>query len=456
MDVQAKIDDMMAKSRAALKVLYTYNQEQVDALCKAICLAFKEKAVEFSKEAIEETGMGNYDHKLIKNAGTPDGMWLSVKGQKSVGVIGEDKEHGITFIGQPKGVIATVCPTTNPNMTALANAVMCIKGRNTVIVCPHPRAAKTTTHSVEVMNEALKKLGAPDHIIQVVPEISVEVTQAVMRACDTTIATGGPGMVRSAYSSGKPAFGVGAGNVQGVIDRGYDLNDAVGQIIVGRAFDNGQVCACNQSAIYPREVHDEIVKVFKAQGAHFVSDPAEIAKYRAGIFPDGKHSPKVVGQSPARVAQECGTTIPDNTSVIVLLGDSKKYGANELLCGEKMCPVLIAIPYDDWEEAVDIAVANLLYSGAGHTCCLFSNDDDRVVKAATRLPVCRVMVNQFGPNSINVTGTNGLPPTSTLGCGSWGGSSVDENVTFRHLINISRVARNIPGAKPPAADEIYS
>jgi len=455
MSTNTMIQDMMKKARKALAELESYNQEQIDALCKAMCQAFKAHAIELSKEVVEETQLGNYDDKVAKNLGTPDGIWSSMKGQKSVGIIREEPERGIMYVAKPKGVVIVVAPTTNPNITALCNAAISIKGRNVCIICSHPRAKKTTKHTVDILNDALKKLGAPDNLIQIVEEPNIEVTQEMMRTGDVIIATGGMGMVKSAYSSGKPAFGVGAGNNQTILDRGIDYREAVQQVIAGRALDNGLICACNQTAIIPREKFEEVLKIFGEEGAYVAEDAGEVAKIRNTVFVDGKANPKVVGQSALKIAQMAGINVPDNTKILVAKLDGVKIGADELLCGEKMCPVLAALPYDEFEDALRIAKTNLLYIGAGHSCTIHSKDQAHINRLSEMMPVCRVIINQPGTAAANPMGNNALVPTTTLGCGSWGNNSIDENLNFRHLLNVTRVARIDPSYTPVSEEELY-
>jgi succinate-semialdehyde dehydrogenase len=288
----------MANARQALAVISTYDQEKIDALCKAAILAYKKHAIELSKEVIEETRLGNYDHKILKNMGTPDGLWAEIKGKKSVGIIEDNPANGLMKVGRPKGVVVVVAPTTNPNMTVLVNGILAIKGANTCIICSHPRAKKTTANTVKIMSEAMEALGAPKHILQAVEEPTVELTQKAMAMSDVIIATGGPGMVKAAYSSGKPAYGVGAGNVQSIVAADANLPEAIGMIVMGRSFDNGQVCACNQSAIVPRGKLDEVVKLLKENGAAYFDDAATVDKFRKTVFKDGVHNGAVVGQTP--------------------------------------------------------------------------------------------------------------------------------------------------------------
>jgi succinate-semialdehyde dehydrogenase len=455
MSVQETLDKMMSNARAALAVLATYNQEQIDALCKAVCLAYKKNAIELSKEVIEETRLGNYDHKIIKNMGTPDGLWAAIKGKKSVGIIEDDPSIGLMKIGRPKGVVVVVAPTTNPNMTALVNGVLAIKGANTCIICSHPRAKKTTANTVKIMSEAMEALGAPKYIIQAIDEPTVELTQKMMAMSDVIIATGGMAMVKAAYSSGKPAYGVGSGNVQSIIDRDANIPEAIGMIVLGRSFDNGQVCACNQSAIVPKEKLGEVIELLKSNGAAYFDAPEDVDKFRKTIFKDGVHNPKVVGQYPQTIADLAGVKIPEKTSIIAVKIDPKTVGSKELLCGEKMCPVLIVIPYDTFDEAVEIAKQNLTYSGSGHSACIYSNTQANINKVGLTLPVCRILINQPGMAAANAFGNNALCSTSTLGCGTYGNNSLDENLNYRHLINVTQVARVDPSFKPVSEAELY-
>lgn len=445
---------LVDKSRIALKILEGYTQEQVDDMCIAIGKAIQENAKMLAKEAIEETGMGNYDHKIIKNYGTGSDIWSIMKGEKSVGVIDEDKERGLIYVAHPKGVIGSVAPTTNPTITPLANAMIAIKGRNTLIVAPHPRAKKVTTHTVEIMNEALAKLGAPENVLQVIEEPTIESTQELMALSDVVIATGGMGLVNAAYSSGKPAFGVGQGNVQSIIADDYtDIDVAIGKIVFGRTLDNGVICAGDQSIIYPKTKEKEIVETIDKSGGYYVDDKEVVEKFRNTLFVDGRINGKTVGQSPQFIADLAGVEIPKDTKVIIL--KAEKYGSEELLCGEKMCPVIVALSYDKFEEGVNMAKENILYQGTGHSAAIHTNNREYIEYLGINLPVSRLVVNQPGVAAGGAGLGNYLNPTSSLGCGSWGGNSISENLTYEHLINISRIAypRETP---PPTNEEIWA
>lgn len=457
MDHVQLVDSFIQNAREALAQFARYDQQQVDACVKAICLAFKENAEALSKEVVEETRLGDYNSKLVKNAGSPDSIWYALKGKKSVGIIGEDKALRLKYVATPKGILSSVAPTTNPNITVLFNAAFALKGRNVLIVAPHPRAKKTTLHTVEILNSALEKLGAPKNIIQCITEPSIECTKYLMQKSDVIIATGGAAMVQSAYSSGHPAFGVGPGNVQTIIDKGFDYQEAAAQIVDGRSFDNGLICAGNQSVIMPEEDSDKVIAALKSSGAAYIKEPAQVEKFRKALFPDGAHiNSELVGQPAQKVAQTAGVEIPDHAKVIILQGDSKRVGAQDPICGEKMCPVLVALSYDTFENAVSIAKANLEYQGAGHSAVVHTDDAQKAEYCGLNLPVSRLLVNQPGIFAANPALANGFNPTSTLGCGSWGNNSISENLTFEHLINISRIGWMRDASQIPASEEIWA
>lgn len=440
MDNQKMLEELVANGRKALEEFESFSQERVDECIRAMCQAFKDHALELSKEVVEETGLGDYESKIQKNMGSPDGIMYALKGKKSVGIIKEDEERRIKFVAKPKGILSSVAPTTNPNITVLFNAAFGLKGRNVIIVAPHPRAKKTTAHTVQIINDALASVGAPKNLVQCIEEPSIELTQMLMKNCDVIIATGGAAMVSSAYSSGHPAFGVGPGNVQAIFDRGYNYKVAVAQTVMGRKFDNGLICACNQSFIIPKEDEEEIVGYMKDEKVYYEAEPEKVDQFRKVLFPDGKHLNKdLVGQSVQKIAAAVGVEVPADTSIIVLKVDNKKVGSKDPLCGEKMCPVAISITYDTFENGVAIAKENLLYEGAGHSAVVHTNDDKKAEYCGIELPVCRMLVNQPGIFAANPALANGFNPTSTLGCGSWGNNSISENLTFEHLINISQI-----------------
>ncbi len=431
------IKAMVKKARAAVAEISSYNQEQVDHMLHVVSKTIHDNAETLAKMAWEETRMGRVDHKIGKNIGMATNIYASLKGKKSVGVIREIEEEGLVEVAHPVGVIGSVAPTTNPTITPLGNGLMALKGKNALIVSPHPRAKKTTYETVALMRKALTSVGAPEDLLQCIEEPSVERSQELMSTSDLVVATGGPGLVRSAYSSGKPAYGVGPGNVQAILDTDFDVAQAAELTLIGRSFDNGIVCACQQSLIYPSEKEAEVFEALRQKHAAVFSDEESVEKIRRTIFPDGKANPEMIGQDPQVIAEEAGLTISGDAEIIAVKAD--KAGADELLNKEKLLPVLVLLSYDTFEEAVAMAKENLLLEGAGHSVGLFSHNRAHMIYAGEELPVSRLVVNQ---PTIDAGGgpTNGLNPTVSLGCGTWGNNIISENLYYKHLINISRIA----------------
>lgn len=457
MDYQKQVDEMVTKARKALAELESYSQEEIDRLCKVCCEAFAAHAEELAEEAVAETGLGNVPDKIAKNTGSPDGVWYAIKGKPSVGVIGEDPKRHLKFVAHPKGIISCVIPTTNPNITILFNGVYALKGRNVILCAPHPRAKRSTLHTCQIFNEALKKAGAPDNIFQCVEEPAIELTQAMMAASDTVLGTGGPSMVKAAYSSGKPAYGVGPGNSQTIVDEDYDdLEKMVGDTLFANRFDNGIICACNRSFITPESIADKVVDIMKDQGVYYIDNDEERDKLRECLFPEGygKINGKPVGQSAEKVAEMAGIKIPEGTKNIVVR--IYKNGKDEPLCREKMMPVAAHIVSKDFDDSLRLAKENLMAEGAGHSSVIWTNDEAKVEKAAEMLPVSRFLVNVPGVFCANPALAVGLEPTATLGCGSWAGCSVSQNLGFEDLINVSRIAYKYPDAEIPDHDEVWN
>ena len=435
------IEQMVERARVAMEEISGYDQAQVDKMLYTISKAVFEQAEPLAKLAIEETRLGRLDHKIGKNQGMATNIFASLKDKKSVGVLREIPEEGLIEIAHPRGVIGSVTPTTNPTITPLGNGLMALKGRNAMIVSPHPRSKKTTKETIELMREALVSVGAPRDLLQVIEEPSIELSQELMKAVDLIVATGGPGLVKSAYSSGHPAYGVGPGNVQAILDRDFDVEDAAELSVIGRSFDNGIVCACQQSLFYPAEKEVEVLEHLKDKQAAVITNKADLAKLRETLFVDGKANPAMIGQDPKVIADAAGVEIPADSQIIAVRVEA--VGKEELFCKEKMAPVLALKSYDKFEEAVAFARENLLLEGAGHSGGLFSHTEEHQIYAGEVLPVSRLVVNQ---PTIDAGGSpaNGLSPTVSLGCGSWGNNIISENLNYTHLINISRVASPIP------------
>lgn len=450
---QIRVNELIARSRAAQQIFEGYNQEQVDRVVKAIGKAVYDHAVELGTMAAEETGMGRVEDKIAKNRNKPMATWWYLKDKKSVGILRVIEEEGIVEVAKPIGVIGCITPSTNPTMTPVHNAMIALKGRNSILICSHPKASKSGAKVVGYMREALKAVGAPEDLIMIVEKPTMEMSSTVMASADVCIATGGAGLVKVVYRSGKPAFGVGAGNVQCLVDRDVDMAEVAPKIIAGRTFDNGISCTCEQSVICPKDKYDELVAELKKNGAYYIDDEAEAEAVRNATFENGVFRRKVVGQSVEFIAKEAGITLPEGTKTIIV--KAKGPGKMDVLGREKMFPVMSMYAYETWEEAIEIADANLALDGRGHSVSMHSNTKEHIEKAADRLPVSRFLVNGIGSSGLGGAYTNGLAPTGTLGCGSWGNNSISENLNYKHLINVSRIAYTNPDAHIPTPEEVW-
>ncbi len=416
------------------------SQEQWDLAVKTIAKVVFDNGDELAKMAVDETRMGVYEDKVAKNKGKARVIYNNLRTKKSKGKI-----------AKPVGVVGALTPTTNPIVTPMSNAMFALKCGNACIISPHERSRNCSTKTIELVNAELDKLGYPKNLIQVIDAEEKEIKQMLMSAVDVVVATGGMSMVRAAYSSGKPALGVGAGNVQCIVDKGVDYDDAVAKLIRGRSFDNGIICSGEQSAICPKADLDAIRESFKKANAHVVTDPKEIEAVTNVIFIDGKMNKDVIGQDPSFIAEKANIKIPEGTKVIVLPADESR----GLLGKEKMCPVLTLYTYDEFDQAVQIAYDNLTMEGLGHSLSLHSNDEAHIAKVATTIPVSRFVLNQICASSAGGSFYNGLAPTNTLGCGSWGNNSISENVDYKHLMNVSQLARFMKDNKEPSDEELW-
>ena len=450
-----EVPELIAKARAAQAVYEGFTQEQVDAIVRDLAKYVYDNAEALARMAVEETGIGNYEDKVLKKKGKARVIWNNLKGKKSRGVIGEDPENNLIFVAKPMGVVASVCPVTNPVSTPMCNAMFALKTGNAVVFAPHPKAQKCTDHLTNEFMKIVKKHGGPDNLIQAIKKGSVEKTQELMRSVDVVVATGGGAMVKSAYSSGKPSYGVGAGNVPVIIDRGVDMQEAVNKIVTGAAFDNGIICSHEQFVLAPEESYGDAVKLFKDTGkVWFTDDEQQIQKLREVVFPDGHLNKDAVGKSAREIGAMAGIDVPATARIILL--PAKGAGTADVLAKEKLCPVVAILPYKDFHDAVAKAKANLLVEGAGHSAALHSNDEANIREAGVALPVSRLVVNQ--PSSLTAGGslTNGFAPTTTLGCGSWGGNSISENLDYKHLMNVSRIGKLITDKPVPTDEEIFA
>ncbi len=454
MEAELQVKELVARARAAQKVFENSTQEQVDAACRAMAKAIFDNAEPLARMAVDETRMGVYEDKVKKNMGKARVIWNELKGKKSVGIIERLPEQGLVLVAKPMGVVGAVTPTTNPIVTPMCNAMFALKGRNAIIICPHPRSKKCSAEAVRLMKEALAPLGVPADIIQIIEEPTVELSGQVMKQCDVCISTGGMGMVRAAYASGKPAFGVGAGNVQCMIDEDVDLEKVIPMIIEGRRFDNGIICSGEQTAIMPKAIFPKAIEIFRKNGCLYIDKPEDVAKLRATLFPGGVMDKNVVGQTAKKVADMCGFAYEDDLKVILVKADA--YGREDLLSKEKMCPVIATYDnIENWDEVIKCAHANLEVEGKGHSVCIHTNTPEHAEAASAVLPVSRFLVNQICATSNGGSFFNSLSATTTLGCGSWGNNSISENLSWKHLFNVSRIAYVRPGSVAPTDEEIW-
>ena len=448
------IAEMIAKAREAQAIFERdFDQKRTDQVVRAIGKVVFDNAEMLAREAVDETRMGVYEDKVAKNRGKSKGVWYDLKGKQSLGIVSVDPVTDLITILKPVGVVAAITPTTNPIVTPMSKTMFALKGKNAIIVAPHPRSKKCSSHTVALINEAIAKFGVPQNLVQCIEEPSIELTQELMRSVDVVLATGGMPMVKSAYSSGKPSYGVGAGNVQVIIDRGVDYNKAAATIIQGRIFDNGIICSGEQSFIYPKEDREKILEAFKSNGAYIVPD-ADHDKMVNALFVDGKIAGDVVGQSVKFIADKAGIKVPDGTRVLVV--EAHGVAQADLISKEKMCPVLAAFPYDKFEEAITIARTNLHFEGNGHSAGIHSNDEEHIRMVGMGLTVSRVVVNAPVSTTAGGAMASGLACTNTLGCGTWGNNTLSENLTYKHLVNTTRVARLSPKVHIPTDEELWA
>lgn len=437
--------------KIAADQIANYSEEQIDKiLCNMVKVA-EENAICLAKMAVEETGFGKVQDKTYKNHMASTCVYNASKDMKTIGVIREDLGEKVIDIAEPVGLLMGIVPSTNPTSTAIFKSIIAIKARNAIVFSPHPAALKCTMKAVSLMNEAAVAAGAPLNIISGISKPSMEATNELMKSKEVSmiIATGGPGMVKAAYSSGKPALGVGAGNSPAYIERTANIEQAVKNIIASKTFDYGTICASEQSIIVEECNHDQVVAELKKQGAYFMTIE-ETEKVSELLFKNGSHnmSAKFVGRSPQVIADAAGISITEGTKV--LIGKQQGVGDGYPLSYEKLTTVLAFYTVKDWQEACELSI-KLLQNGIGHTMSIHTEDKDMVMKFAKK-PASRILVNTGGSQG-GTGGSTGLFPSFTLGCGTWGGSSVSENVTPMHLVNIKRVAYGIKDCSTLASSD---
>ena len=435
------LEDALVRLRKAQKEFSSYSQEKVDKIFRAAAIAANKQRIPLAKMAVEETGMGVVEDKVIKNHYAAEYIYNAYRDTKTCGVIEEDKAYGIRKIAEPIGVIAAVIPTTNPTSTAIFKTLIALKTRNAIIISPHPRAKLSTIAAAKVVLEAAVEAGAPEGIIDWIDVPSLELTNTVMKEADIILATGGPGMVKAAYSSGKPALGVGAGNTPAIIDDSADILLAVNSIIHSKTFDNGMICASEQSVIVHKNIYEKVKAEFAARGCYFLTAD-ETEKVRKTIIINGALNAKIVGQKAHTIAELAGVTVPEETKI--LIGEVESVELSEEFAHEKLSPVLAMYKAEDFDDALGKAERLVADGGFGHTASLYVNavsEREKIDEFGARMKTCRILVNT--PSSQGGIGdlyNFKLAPSLTLGCGSWGGNSVSENVGVKHLLNIKTVA----------------
>lgn len=450
MEAKEKISALMTRARNAQASIEDWNQEQVDTLTKALVWSVVKPGVieKVAQMAVDESQLGNYQSKYTKLQKKLRGGLRDMQGKKSVGVIEEDPEKGLIKIAKPVGVVGALIPCTNPEATPVFMAISAIKGRNAIIMAPHPRTKKTNTYIVSILRETLKKYKAPEDLIIGLEEPSMDDSGELMKQCDLIVATGGAPLVKVAYSSGTPAYGVGAGNAVIVVDETADIADAARKIKLSKTFDYATSCSSDNSIVVIEKIYDQLMAALQKEGGYIVN-AEEKKKLQATLWPDGHLSRFTTAQPAEKIAELAGFTLPKDTQFIMV--PETGVGPDAPFSGEKMCVVLTVYKVPNFDAAVDKVNAITGYQGMGHSCGLHSNDQKRVVEIGLRTKVSRIMIRQ--PQCYGNTGNwdNGMPFTMTLGCGSWGGNITSENISWKHMINTTWVSlpikENIPDDK---------
>lgn len=442
------IDQLLAKAREAQKVIEFWPQDKVDEMILAVGWeSYKRETAEgVARLAVDETGLGVYEDKVVKHQKKTIGVLRDLQGVKTVGVIERVPEKGLVKIAKPMGVIGAITPMTNSSSTMPCNGLMILKARNAVIFAPHPRAKKTCAVICEEMRKGLKKVGAPLDLVQYIEEPSIELTQELMGKVDLVLATGGAGVVKPAYSSGKPAYGVGAGNATIVVDETADLPVTAAKICKGKIFDNATSCSAENSVIIQEGIFDSLLEELKKTSGYLVTGE-ERAKLKAAMWPDGRHlNGKIVCKSVKFIADEAGIKVPEGTKFIMVLGEH--IGPEDMFSAEKLSPVVTLWKYKNFDQAVQMVIDITGFSGYGHSCGIHSVNEEHILELATRAKVSRMMVRQAQSVGNSGDWENGMPFTMSLGCGTWGGNSTTENITVKHFLNVTWVAYPIPAEIP--------
>lgn len=443
-----ELDLMLAKARAAQKVIEFWSQEQVDEMVLAVGWeSYKlETAKAVARMAVDETGLGVYEDKVAKHQKKTLGVVRDLQGVKTVGVIERIPEKGLMKVAKPVGVIGAITPMTNASSTMPCNGLPILKTRNAVIFAPHPKAKKTCELICIEMRKGLKKVGAPEDLVQYIKEPSMELSAELMSKADLVLATGGAGVVKAAYGSGKPAYGVGVGNATIIVDETIDIPETANKIQRGKTFDNATSCSAENNVIIHEGIFDELLEALKKEGGHLVTGEDRV-KLKAAMWPDGSHlSGKIVCKSVKVIAGEAGINVPEGTKFLMVLGE--KIGPEDMFSAEKLSPVVTLWKYTDFSKAVQMVIDITGFNGFGHSCGIHSNNEDHIMELALKAKVSRMMVRQ--PQSVGNSGdwANGMPFTMTLGCGTWGGNITTENVIWKHFLNVTWVSYPIPAVVP--------
>lgn len=447
------ITELTAKARAAQKSWSAATQQEVDDVVRGIGRTVMDNAEELAQLTVEETGLGNYEYNLKQDKRKPVIIWAELKGKKSVGVIRRDEEAGVLEFAKPIGVVGAVLPVTIPVTNFMSNCMFGLKCRNAVIGAPHPKAKRTTRATLALFHEVLREKAAPLDLVQCIDEPSVEATAELMRQVDVVVATGGMGMVKAAYSSGTPAYGVGPGNVQCVVDRKMNVDEIVEKVIEGRVFNNGLPCACEQAIIVPREEAGAYMHAFQVRDVAFIADDDHINRLQDFLYVDGNLNREGVGVTAEQAAEAAGIDVPPGTRMLLLEGDLDD--RHECLRKEKLCPISLFYTYDQFDEAIEISKANIALDGKGHTVSIHSDNNSTVEQFAEEMDVSRVVVNDCATTSAGGSFFNLFGATTTLGTGFWGNNSLRENLSYRHLMNITRVGYKPADACIPSDAEIW-
>ncbi len=440
------IDNLIVKARAAQEEIEYWPQEKCDELAAAAGWETYKRAEEIARLAVEETGMGVYEHKLVKHQKKTLGVLRDMQGVKTVGVIEEDPKKGLIKMAKPVGVIGALTPVTNCEATLPAKALPALKCRNAIIFAPHPKAKKTAKLVVESMRAGLEKVGAPLDLIQTIEEPSIDLAKELMAKVDLVVATGGGPMVKSAYSSGTPAYGVGAGNAVVIVDESADLADAAEKIYLGKTFDHATSCSSENSVILLAGIYDAMLAELQKQGGYLCGEE-ERERLKKVMWPDGVHlNKKIVAQPVEKIAGMAGIEIPEGTTFLMVKGHT--VGAEDPFCKEKLSLVLTVWKSRNFEQAVDMVEDITAINGRGHSCGIHTKDEDHILELGRRVKASRIMVNQ--PHSYGNSGNynNGMPFTLTLGCGTWGGNITTENIHWKHYLNVTWISKPIEPVVP--------